>query len=98
MRQEKQAKSKDAKRGGKGSGGGDDNGPFGRGAELLLTSERLAFERLMRVVLALPSRPAVILLEAFSFTHAKDLMSGFATLPQDTHSVGNRVWMHSQAS
>ena len=81
MRRDSQAKTG----GGTGRGGG---GPYGGGEELLLTSERLAFERLLRIVLGLPSRPAVLLLEAFSFTHARETLHGFATLPQDTHAVG----------
>ena len=70
-----------------GVNGGSVGGPYGDAADLLLTSERLAFERVLRVVLGLPSRPAVLLLEAFSYTHSKATLGGFATLPQDTHAV-----------
>ena len=71
---------------GSGSGGGPyDSG--GANTRLLLTSERLALERLIRVVLGLPGRPAVLMYEAFSWSMAKTAVHGFGLLPQDSHAV-----------
>ncbi len=41
-----------------------------QGNSMFLSSERMAYERLLRVLLALPSRPAVVLVEAFSWLMA----------------------------
>ena len=73
----------------RGSGGGG-GGPYdsgGANTRLLLTSERLALERLIRVVLGLPGHPAVLMYEAFSWSMAKTAVHGFGLLPQDSHAV-----------
>ena len=53
----------------------------------MMTSERQALERILRVLLNLPLRPAVILFEAYSYTLSKASLHAFGLLPQDFHAV-----------
>ena len=70
---------------------GDQGGPYdiggGSSSKLMMTSERQALERILRVLLHLPLRPAVILFEAYSYTLSKASLHAFGLLPQDFHAV-----------
>ena len=66
-------------------------GPYdpggGSSSKLMTTSERRSLERILRALLRLPLRPAVILFEAYSYSLSKSSLHAFGLLPQDFHAV-----------